>query len=125
MRSNRSRETGPEVSLRSALRAVGLVGYRKNVRSLPGTPDVVFTRARLAVFVHGCFWHGCTLCGKVRTPTTNREFWQEKVARNQARHEQAVASLEAAGWRTLTLWECELKSDLSGCVARVLAEVQV
>jgi DNA mismatch endonuclease, patch repair protein len=124
MRSNRSKDTRPEVALRAALRAAGLTGYRKNVRALPGTPDLVFGPSRLAVFVHGCFWHGCTLCGKVRTPATNRAFWEEKVARNRARHDRAMTELETQGWRSLTVWECELKADLAGVVGRIQAAIQ-
>ena len=118
MQSNRSKDTKPELALRAALWQAGLRGYRKNVRSLPGTPDVVFGRARLAVFVHGCFWHGHG-CGKAKTPTQNRAFWLAKVELNQQRHERHLAELAGRGYRTLTVWECELGSDPVAVLGRI------
>jgi len=121
MRSNRSTETKPEVALRLALRKLHATGYRKNFHGLPGTPDIVFTHTRLAVFVHGCFWHGCRLCGTYRVPKTNEAFWREKVRRNQARHQQRLEELDSLGYRTLTFWECQLKADLDSVARLILA----
>src|SRR6185503_18520252 len=89
MQSNRSRDTGPELALRHALWRAGLRGYRLNVRSLPGSPDIVYGRVRLAVFVHGCFWHGCASCANYRPPKKNARFWREKLAENQLRDNHA------------------------------------
>lgn len=120
MVSNRSKDTRPEQALRKALWAEGLRGYRKNVGSLPGRPDVVYGRARLAVFVHGCFWHGCPLCGRRRIPKTNRAYWEAKFRQNAERDARNVAALEAAGYRVLVLWECQLRPDgLRECVRAV------
>lgn len=124
MQSNRSTGTQPEERLRKALRDLGATGYRKNWRELPGTPDVVFPSARLAVFVHGCFWHGCRLCGSYRVPKTNEAFWREKVRRNQARHQVRLEELDAMGYRTLTFWECQLKADLDAVARLVVAASQ-
>ena len=110
MRANRSTDTKPELALRKALWAAGLRGYRKNVRKLPGTPDVVFGRARLAVFVHGCYWHQCPRCTRNRVPKTNAAYWEAKFSANAARDARQEAALVEAGWRVLVLWECELKA---------------
>lgn len=120
MQANRSTGTKPEERLRQALRALGVTGYRKNDRRLPGTPDIVFPASRLVVFVHGCFWHGCHLCGTYRVPKTNEAFWREKVRRNQLRHQDRLEQVEALGYRSLTFWECQLKSDIEA-VARLIA----
>lgn len=119
MQRNRSRDTSPEVRLRKALREAGFVGYRLHRRNLPGTPDVAFIGKKVAVFVHGCFWHGCPNCSRNLTPKANAEYWAEKIAKNRDRHERAERTLEAGGWQAVTLWECELKRDIAGCVERV------
>ncbi|RYG25801.1 very short patch repair endonuclease [bacterium] len=109
MQGNRGKDTKPEIALRKALWAAGLRGYRKNVTKLPGKPDVVFVRGRLAVFVHGCYWHQCPHCKRNRTPATNAEYWQAKFAANRERDARQQAQLEDDGWRVLVLWECEIK----------------
>lgn len=118
MQSNRSQGTKPEIDLRKALWQSGLRGYRKNVRKLPGTPDVVFARSKLAIFVHGCFWHGHD-CGKAKIPTQNRAFWSEKIRLNQERHERNVSKLQGLGFRAVTVWECELKNDRDGVLRQL------
>ena len=118
MRGNRSKDTKPELALRRALWAAGLRGYRKNRRGLPGTPDVAYGRARLAVFVHGCYWHQCPRCARNRVPKTNALYWEAKFQSNRERDVRQHAALEGLGWRVLVLWECELKA-IEGAVARV------
>jgi DNA mismatch endonuclease (patch repair protein) len=85
--------------------------YRLNVRDLPGTPDIVFRRRKLAIFVHGCFWHRhrCRF-GRV-VPRTRREFWLEKFAANTARDRKALRLLKTEGWTVLTVWECQLSNE--------------
>lgn len=119
MQSNTSTETGPERALRAAVYAAGLRGYRKNVRKLPGTPDIVFARAALAVFVHGCYWHRCPRCTCNVSPKTNEAFWSEKFARNVARDKKNRRELKKLGYRVLVLWECEVKRDAKKCVAKI------
>jgi DNA mismatch endonuclease (patch repair protein) len=119
MRANRSTETSPELLLRRGLWAAGLRGYRKNLRRLPGVPDVVFSRARLCVFVHGCFWHGCRRCSRNLTPRQNAAYWQAKIARNRDRDARLQAYLVEAGWRVLVVWECELRADPASAVKQV------
>jgi DNA mismatch endonuclease (patch repair protein) len=117
MAAVRSRDTKPERTVRSVLHSLGL-RFRLHRASLPGTPDIVLKRHRTIVFVHGCFWHGHD-CPKGRAPTSRREFWLPKVARNRARDERQVKELEALGWRVLTVWECETKDK--DALARRLA----
>lgn len=79
---------------------------------LPGTPDIAFVRARVAVFVDGCFWHGCP--EHYTSPKTNTEFWAEKIATNRARDERVQADLSAEGWTTVRLWEHQVIRDVEG-----------
>ena len=120
MRSNRSRDTRPEVKLRSALHAAGLrfrkdyaigLGAGKRVR-----PDIVFTRARVVVFVDGCFWHQCPEHG--RQPRSNREYWGPKLSRNCERDRENDLLLDATGWRVVRCWEHE---DTSESIHRIKA----
>lgn len=119
MSSNRSKDTKLELAFRKALWASGLRGYRKNVRRLPGCPDVVFGRHRLAVFINGCYWHGCESCGRFRWPKRNAGFWQSKIERNRMRDAEAIKNLESLGYTAITVWECEIKRSLQGCLERV------
>lgn len=109
MRAIRSKDTKPEMALRRVLHQLGY-RYRTHVRGLPGTPDLVFSRRRAVIFVHGCYWHGhgCKVAGKA--PASNTAYWSLKLARNKARDSAQVAALEGAGWRVLTLWECEVQT---------------
>jgi len=107
MRSVRQKDTGPETLLRKALHARGF-RYRKNLRSLPGSPDLVFPGRRAVIFVHGCFWHRHPGCRRATTPKSNAEFWQEKFQRNVERDACNVALLREGGWRVGVVWECEI-----------------
>jgi DNA mismatch endonuclease (patch repair protein) len=94
-----------ELRLLEILRKNGVSGWRRNCR-LPGKPDFVFPKSKLAVFVDGCFWHGCRK--HLRMPTTNREYWMTKIRRNQRRDQATVRSLRNAGWSVVRIWEHEL-----------------
>ena len=100
----RSRDTRPELTVRRYLFAKGY-RYRKNVRGMPGTPDIVLQKYRCCIFVHGCFWHGH---GHMHLPATRAQYWREKIARNRQRDEESKARLRAMGWNVLTIWECQL-----------------
>jgi DNA mismatch endonuclease (patch repair protein) len=120
MKGNTSAETKPEVALRKALWSSGLRGYRKNVKTLPGRPDVVFGKARVAVFVHGCFWHGCPTCTRNLSPRTNSAYWQAKIEGNRERDARNEAALTERGYTVLVLWECDLtKPKIEAAVSRV------
>lgn len=120
MRRVRGRDTGPELAVRRALRAMG-VGYRLGGWDLPGRPDVVMPGRRLAIFVHGCFWHGHHCPRGARTPQSNADYWIAKIERNRARDVRVADHLRALGWRAEVIWECELKPDLQARLARLIA----
>jgi DNA mismatch endonuclease, patch repair protein len=112
----RTRDTAPEVALRRALHAAGVRGWRLH-RPLPGRPDLIFGRARLAVFVDGAFWHGHPDYYRGQSG----EFWDAKIARNRARDERVNAELAELGWTVLRLWDFEIERELAACVSRVVA----
>ena len=111
----RSKDTAPELTLRRALWQCGL---RYRLRPLlAGTPDLCFITARVAVFVDGCFWHGCPQ--HYSAPVRNAEFWSRKVARNVERDRRTQSALEADGWTVLRIWEHEVTRELPTVVARI------
>lgn len=112
----RGKDTQPEMTVRRAFWAAGL-RYRLHDKRLPGNPDLVFPSRRTVVFVHGCFWHCHEGCGKFRIPKTRTEWWAAKLARNKARDAEVRAKLQAAGWRVIVIWECEV------AIARLLDEI--
>jgi DNA mismatch endonuclease (patch repair protein) len=119
----RSVNTKPEVALRHALWQRGF-RYRVNVKNLPGSPDIVLSKHRTVVFVHGCFWHAHKGCKISHLPQTNTEFWLAKVTRNQERDQEVWRQLEAKGWAVVIVWECELaKSMFNDTVEKVAAEI--
>ena len=112
-RGNRS----TELAVATIFRRAGIKGWRRHL-ALPGRPDFTFPDIPLAVFVHGCFWHGCPRC--YRKPTSNVAFWAAKVAGNRKRDRKSARQLRAKGYRVVTVWECELKNRRLGpCLARV------
>jgi DNA mismatch endonuclease, patch repair protein len=121
MRANRRRDTGPELALRSALHRAGL-RFRTDVQMVIGgvrvRPDILFTRRKLAVFVDGCFWHGCPQHGEM--PVANYEFWRLKIDETRERDLRQSTALESDGWIVLRVWEHERVHDV---VARIHALV--
>lgn len=111
------RDTKPELVVRRTLHAAGY-RFRLHQRDLPGRPDVVFPRHRLAVFVHGCFWHGHD-CRRGRKPSSNTGFWDLKLARNVERDRAAAEALAAAGWTVETVWECSLQAGIERVLDRL------
>lgn len=105
------KETKPEIIVRKYLFARGL-RYRKNVKRLPGTPDIVFSKYKTAVFVNGCFWHGHKDCKHSHLPSTNLEYWEKKIADNLERDERKKRELEKLGYRVLAVWQCQLKKSV-------------
>ena len=106
MQAIKGRNTKPEMIVRSYLFSKGL-RFRVNVGKLPGTPDIVLKKWKCAIFVNGCFWHchqGCFIL-----PKTNTEFWENKIQRNINRDRKNIIELESMGWRTLVVWECEIR----------------
>lgn len=105
----RQSKTAPEQAVAAWLRANHL-GYRRNVRALPGRPDFANRRIGFAIFVHGCYWHRHPGCPRTTTPIRNRGFWLDKFAANVARDAARSAELEYGGLRTLVVWECETEN---------------
>lgn len=119
----KGKNTSPELRVRKALTRLG-ARYRLHRKDLPGSPDIVLPGRRLAIFVHGCFWHGHDCARGARVPKANRDYWVAKVDRNRARDGASRAALAALGWRVETIWECDLKDDaaLSARLEGLLAE---
>lgn len=103
----RNRDTAPEKFVRKALFAAGF-RYRLHSKHLPGRPDIVLRRYRVAILVHGCFWHGHT-CPRGRRPNSNTAFWSEKIDRNTARDRAIVAAIKNEGWKVKVVWQCDLE----------------
>lgn len=119
MASIHSENTRPEQAVRRELWHRGY-RFRKCVRTLPGTPDIVLPKYRTCIFVNGCFWHGHKGCSKFVMPKTRTEFWANKIARNQERDLVNIQRLESIGWSAITVWECELgKSSIENTMEKI------
>jgi len=118
----RGRNTRPEKALWGILRRLG-VPHRRHVVGLPGTPEVVLSKAKVVLFVHGCFWHGHPGCRRARLPASNRVFWRKKVRTNRSRDDRQVRRLRRLGWRIGRFWACR-RIDGS-CVAVKLRRLGV
>ncbi len=121
----RGKNTGPEWVVRRALWAAGL-RYRLHVRSLPGTPDIVFIGRRTVIQIRGCFWHQHPGCSAARVPKTRPEWWEAKLNRNVERDTRSDAALTATGWRVVVIWECEVAdADRIGALVDQLKSTQI
>jgi len=120
MAAIRSSNTSMELLVRSALFAKGF-RFRKNLRSLPGTPDIVFTKKKVAIFLDGCFWHGHNGCINGQTPKTNSDFWKLKISKNIERDSKNRTILREMGFVVLEYWECEIKKN----VEKILKEISL
>ena len=119
MASIHSEDTRPEQVVRRELWQRGY-RFRKCVRTLPGTPDIVLPKYRTCIFVNGCFWHGHKGCSKFVMPKTRTEFWANKIALNQERDLVNIQRLESIGWSAITVWECELsKSGIENTMEKI------
>ncbi len=112
MRQIRSKNTKPEICVRSFLHKNGL-RYRLHYKNLPGKPDLVFPKYKIVVFVHGCFWHGHSklACNRSHIPKSNKDYWLNKIIHNQARDKANICSLEQLGWKVYVIWECEVSLE--------------
>lgn len=110
MANVRSADTKPEMSVRRIAHGLGY-RYRLHVRSLPGSPDLVFPRKRKVIFVHGCFWHRHEGCGRTTFPKTRADYWNAKFSANVARDAAQAIALRGLGWSVLTIWECETRDQ--------------
>lgn len=112
----RGKDTGPEVKIRKMLTAAGIRGYRIHY-NLPGKPDIVFVRKKVAVFIDGCFWHKCPAC--FQEPETRKEFWMKKISSNVSRDERNTRQLKEDGWTVLRFWEHEVRKEPAEVVRRI------
>ena len=103
------KDTKPEIIVRKYLFSKGF-RYRKNVFSLPGKPDIVLSKYKTIIFIHGCFWHGHENCEAAKLPSSNIDYWFKKVSSNVTRDMHKQEILRELGWNVIILWECELKS---------------
>ena len=118
----RGKDTEPERVVRRHLHRAGM-RFRLHV-PLPGKPDVVLPKYRTALFVHGCFWHGCPYCTPTR-PRSNRSFWDTKLKTNQERDRRKQQALEALGWTVVVCWECRIKENAAHEALRVKRVLEV
>lgn len=118
----RSKDTTPELMVRRYLHARGF-RYRLHARDLPGSPDLVLPKYRVAILVHGCFWHRHSGCRFATTPASNVERWNAKFQTNIDRDARKSTALQAAGWRIIVVWECELRRDPVERLERLVSEI--
>lgn len=118
MRANKGRNTSPEIIVRRMLHAMGY-RFRLHRRDLPGSPDVVLPGRRVAIQVHGCFWHQHEGCRRATLPKTRRDYWLPKLMANKARDHDAERRLADLGWHVEVVWECELAADAAAVGARL------
>ena len=103
----RGDETQPEIVVRKFLFSKGF-RFRKNVKTLPGKPDIVLPKYKAVIFIHGCFWHKHKNCKKAQLPETRKEFWEKKISGNVERDKKNIRQLKKAGWQVIVLWQCQL-----------------
>jgi len=115
MAAVRGKDTGPELLIRRFLRSRG-VGYRIHDASLPGKPDIAVLRYKVAIFVHGCFWHGHEQCSRGRLPKSRVEYWKAKIETNKQRDRLVEERVSDAGWQPLVIWECQLRTQRAASV---------
>lgn len=118
MQAVRTKNTGPEMVVRSLLFRLGY-RYRIHQRGLPGTPDIAFPRRKKALFIHGCYWHGHG-CKKGKLPKSGTDYWLEKIQQNRNRDARKEAELKDLGWEVLTIWQCDL-ADVDKVEERIKA----
>jgi DNA mismatch endonuclease (patch repair protein) len=118
----RSKDTKPEIAVRKYLHAKGF-RYRLHSRTLPGSPDIVLPKYKVAIFVHGCFWHRHAGCRYATTPSSNIDTWNRKFMVNMDRDKRKESALQAAGWRVIVVWECELRRTSRSRLESLCAEI--
>lgn len=110
-----------EMRMVTLFREYGITGWRRH-QSLPGRPDFIFRKEKVAIFVDGCFWHGCPRC--YRAPATRKKFWAAKIGENRRRDRRVSRELRSAGWSVLRVWECSLRKRPEAVLARILRKLE-
>jgi DNA mismatch endonuclease (patch repair protein) len=118
MSANKGKNTKPELTLRKALWKNDLKGYRLNYKKIPGRPDIAFVSKRVAIFVHGCYWHRCPHC-KLPMPKSNLAFWGNKFEKNVERDNRKIKELKKRGWQVIVIWECEINKNIEKQVNKI------
>jgi DNA mismatch endonuclease (patch repair protein) len=118
MRAVHGKDTQPECAVRSSLHRAGY-RFRVHRPDLAGKPDIVLPRYRTVIFVNGCFWHQHPGCRKATIPVNNRKFWKKKLTRTVQRDAENVEKLAALGWRSIIVWECEMKESMEATMERI------
>lgn len=117
----RSKDTSIELKVRKYLFSLGY-RYRVNYKELPGNPDIVFTKKKIAIFIHGCYWHGHNCNSRyAHVSKSNTDYWNTKIQRNQERDKRNIEQLEKDGWKVIVLWECEIKEDFEKVIKILLS----
>ena len=119
----RRKNTEIEIKVRKYLFSQGF-RFRKNVADMPGKPDIVLSKYKTIIFIHGCYWHRHASCKNCTTPNTNREFWLKKFEKNMQNDSKHQQELEAAGWKVLILWDCEIENDFERLMDNLVVELQ-
>lgn len=116
----RSKDTSIELKVRKYLFSLGY-RYRVNYKKLPGKPDIVFTKKKIAIFIHGCYWHGHNCNSRyAHVSKSNTDYWNTKIQRNQERDKRNIEQLEKDGWKVIVLWECEIKENFEELVQKLI-----
>lgn len=123
MSSVKQKDTKQEIFVRKYLFSKGF-RFRKNDKRLPGSPDIVLPKYKVAIFIHGCFWHGHD-CRAGHLPTSNIEFWESKINRNKERDTNKEDQLRQLGWRVIIIWQCELKNQTVSNERLTLLETEI
>jgi DNA mismatch endonuclease (patch repair protein) len=115
----RAKNTKPELVVREKLSQIGVMGYRLHLKKVPGKPDIIFSKKKIVIFIHGCFWHKCPRC-KLPLLKANRRFWSKKFDRNRKRDIKKARLLRRNGWKVLTIWEHQIKRGPDKAVEKII-----
>lgn len=123
MKSNKSKDTSPELKVRKALREAGYPGYRLNWKKAPGKPDICYPGRKIAIFVNGCFWHRCPKCS-LSPPKHNADYWIQKLNHNVERDNKNYVELKEQGWTVVILWECDINKKFETTMNEVIKTIE-
>lgn len=118
----KAKNTKPELLLRKTLWDKGLKGYRIHCKKVVGRPDICYLSKKIAIFVHGCYWHRCPYCAPSE-PKTHKKFWKQKFKNNKERDKKKEKWLKEKGWRVLVFWECQINKNINRCLNRCKKEL--
>lgn len=118
----KGKDTEIEIKVRKALFKAGF-RYRKNVKELPGKPDIILPKYRTVIFVHGCYWHGHN-CKEFHIPKTNTDFWNNKFKRNIENDKKHYKQLNTMGWKVIVVWECEIENQFAEVICKLINEIK-